>query len=43
MRIAFLALPLLLLPLGLSHLTLALWLLAKGFAERRPLARALNE
>lgn len=34
---------LLLLPLGLSHLTLAVWLLAKGFAERRPLAPAFNE
>ena len=33
-RIVFL----LILPLGLSHLALAVWLLAKGFAERRPLA-----
>jgi hypothetical protein len=23
-------------PLGLSHLALVLWLLAKGFAERQP-------
>jgi hypothetical protein len=31
---------LLILPLGLSHLALALWLMAKGFEDRRRLIRA---
>ena len=31
---------LMLMPLGLTHLALALWLVARGFADRPPLARA---
>jgi len=34
---------LMLLPIALTHLAMALWLMTKGFAERRPLASSLRE